>query len=62
MSEWKKAKIIVFIFFVVAAIMSPPDIVSQITLVFIMVIIYGILVFIVSRFKSYAETPESIIS
>lgn len=60
MSEWKKAQIVVFVFFVAAAIMTPPDVISQLTLVFVMVTIYGLLVFIVSRFKSLAQTPESI--
>jgi len=60
MSEWRKAWIIVFIFCITAAIMTPPDIVSQLTLVVIMVIIYGLLILFVSRFNSYAQTPESI--
>ena len=60
MSELAKAWIVMFAFFVAAAIMTPPDVVSQITLVIVMVIIYGILVFIVSRFKSFVQTPENI--
>ncbi|MHC4537035.1 MAG: hypothetical protein ACYS6K_24055 [Planctomycetota bacterium] len=60
MSELAKAQIVLLVFFVTAAIMTPPDVVSQIALVVVMVIIYGLLIFIVSRFKSYAQTPQSI--
>ena len=60
MSELAKARIVLLVFFVAAAIMTPPDVVSQITLVVIMVIIYGIQIFFILRFKSFAQTPESI--
>jgi Sec-independent protein secretion pathway component TatC len=45
---------------ITAAILTPPDIVSQLTLVVVMVIICGVLLFIVSRFKALAQTPKSI--
>jgi hypothetical protein len=60
LNEVGKKLIVLLVFFVAAAIMTPPDVVSQITLVVVMVIIYGLLIFIVSRFKSFAHTPQSI--
>jgi len=51
---------VLMIFCIAAAIMTPPDVISQITLVVVMVIICGFLIFIVSRFKSFAQTPQSI--
>ena len=56
MSLLMEAHIVVFIFFVIAAIMTPPDVVSQITLAVPMIIVYFILKLIVSRQKSYAQT------
>ena len=60
MNKIIKAYIVFMIFCIVAAIMAPPDAISQLTLAVFMAIIYGILWFIVSRFKSYTQTPESI--
>jgi prolipoprotein diacylglyceryltransferase len=60
MSLLMETHIVVFVFFVVAVILAPPDFISQIFLAVQMVIIYGVLRFIVSRFKSYAQTPENI--
>jgi hypothetical protein len=54
------AYVIFNIFVITAAILTPPDIVSQITLVVVMVIISGLLLFIVSRFKALAQTPKCI--
>lgn len=51
---------IVFVFPFVAAILTPPDIISQMALAIPMMVIYGILTFIVSRFKSFGQTPQSI--
>ncbi len=50
--------IVGLVFAVVAAVMTPPDLISQIFLMLEMVAVYGPLVFIVSRFKSFAQTPE----
>jgi hypothetical protein len=58
--EVGKKLIIPFVFFVVAAIMTPPDVISQLVFFVEMLIIYGVLRFIVSRFESYPQTPESI--
>ena len=50
-----------YAFLVVAAILTPsPDVVSQIAMALMMTVICGILTFIVSRFKSFGQTPESI--
>jgi hypothetical protein len=49
---------IVFAF--VSAILTPPDVVSQIFLMAQMLLVAGVLAFIVSRFKSFAQTPENI--
>ena len=46
------------VFAVAAAVITPPDLISQISLMLEMVVAYGVLVFIVSRFKSFAQTPE----
>lgn len=52
--------IVLFIFSIAAAIITPPDVASQVFVIFEMVIIYGLLTFIISRFKSFAQTPETI--
>lgn len=50
-----------YAFLVVAAILTPsPDAFSQIAMALMMTVICGILAFIVSRFKSFGQTPESI--
>jgi len=49
-----------FVFSVAAAIITPPDLISQITVIVEMVIVCGFLTFIISRFKSLKQTPESI--
>jgi tellurite resistance protein TehA-like permease len=43
---------------VAAALITPPDLISQIFAMLVMVAVCGLLLFIVSRFKSFAETPE----
>jgi len=48
------------VFSIVAALITPPDVISQITLIFGMLIVCGLLTFIISRFKSLKQTPESI--
>lgn len=60
LSEVGKKLIVLLVFFVVAVMLAPPDLISQIFLAVQMIIVYGILRFIVSRFRSYAQTPESI--
>jgi Sec-independent protein secretion pathway component TatC len=51
----------VFMFFcMVAAILTPPDVISQITLAFQMFFVFAVIWFIVSRFKSLAQTPMNI--
>ena len=60
MSRYFKALTVLLIFAVSAAIITPPDLLSQITVIVAMLIVYGLLIFIVSRFKSYAQTPQSI--
>jgi len=45
----------------VAAILTPtPDVVPQIALMIMMGVVLGILAFIVSRFKSFGQSPQSI--
>lgn len=51
---------VVFIFPIVAAILTPPDVISQVVLMSVMTLIGGILAFIISRFRSFAQTPQSI--
>jgi predicted membrane protein len=59
-NEVGKKLVVPFVFFVIAAIITPPDVISQLTLAFEMLIIYVILWFIVSRLRSYAQTPQDI--
>ncbi len=51
---------VILIFPVTGAIITPPDVISQVVVVFEMMIIYGVMLFIVSRFKSLKQTPENI--
>lgn len=60
MSIMGKALIVFFVFAVAAAVITPPDVSSQLFVIVEMVIICGLLMFIVSRFKSFARTPKSI--
>ena len=55
-----KSIIIFLIFSFASGIISPPDLISQVTLLVAMLIVFGILIFIISLFKSYKQTPESI--
>jgi Sec-independent protein secretion pathway component TatC len=55
-----RAWIILVVFSIVAALMTPPDLISQIVVIFEMVIVCGFLTLIISRFKSLKQTPESI--
>ncbi len=50
--------IVGLVFAVAAAVITPPDRISQISVMLEMVAVYGLLLFIVSRFKSFARTPE----
>ena len=52
--------IILLVFSIVAALITPPDVISQITLIIGMLIVFGLLTLIISRFKSLKQTPESI--
>ena len=52
--------IVLFIFPIVAGILTPPDVISQVFLMSIMTLIGGILAFVISRFKSFGQTPERI--
>ena len=52
--------IMLLVFSIVAALITPPDVMSQITLIFGMLIVCGLLTLIISRFKSLKQTPESI--
>lgn len=49
-----------FIFPFVAAIITPPDVISQIFVIIEMAIIYGLLTLLISRFKSIKQTSEDI--
>ena len=60
MSIMKKTLIVLLIFAVAAAIITPADPLSHLVVTIEMLIIYCILMFIVSRFKSYAQTPQDI--
>ena len=55
-----RAYIILLVFSIVAALITPPDVISQITVIVEMVVVCGILTFIISRFKSLKQTPDSI--
>jgi len=55
-----RALVILLVFSIVAALITPPDLISQLTLIFGMLIVCGLLTFIISRFKSLKQTPESI--
>lgn len=48
------------IFIIASAIITPPDPISQIIVLFEMIIVFGFLTFIISRFKSLKRTPEAI--
>ncbi len=52
--------VFIYFSFIPAAIFTPPDVVSQLVMVFEMAIVYGILAFIISRFKSLKQTPGSV--
>ncbi|MCP4612333.1 MAG: hypothetical protein GY845_26855 [Planctomycetes bacterium] len=60
LNEVGKKLIVPLVFCVTAAILAPPDPITQISLAVEMLIIYGILRFIVCRFKSYTQTPQDI--
>ncbi len=55
-----RAWIFLLVFSIAAALITPPDVISQIVVIFEMVIVCGFLTFIISRFKSLKQTPESI--
>ena len=48
-------------FLIMAAILTPsPDVFSQVVMAFMMTLVCWTLAFIISRFKSFAQTPESV--
>ena len=51
--------IILSIFPIVAAIITPPDVVSQLILAAEMAIIFGVVIFVISRLKWFTESPET---
>jgi len=55
-----RAMIVLVVFSIAAALMTPPDPISQLTIMFGVLIVYGLLTLIISRFKSLKQTPESI--
>ena len=55
-----KLAVLWILFLIVAAFISPPDLISQITIAVMMAVIYGLLTFIISRSKSLAQTPADI--
>jgi hypothetical protein len=59
-STLTKAYIILSLFIIVAVVVTPPDVVTQVVFIVEMIIIYGLLTLIISRFKSLKQTPESI--
>ena len=50
--------VVVLVFAVVSALVTPPDLISQITVMLEMAAVFGLPLLIVSRFKSYSQTPE----
>jgi multisubunit Na+/H+ antiporter MnhB subunit len=52
--------ILLFVIPVAAEVLTPPDLASQLTLTVAMAILYGILAFAISWFKSFKETPQTI--
>ncbi len=59
-STFIRAWIFLLVFSIAAALITPPDVISQIVVIVEMVIVCGFLTFIISRFKSFKQTPESI--
>lgn len=59
-STFIRAWIFLLVFSIAAALITPPDVISQIVVIVEMVIVCGFLTFIISRFKSLKQTPESI--
>ena len=55
-----ETRIVLLILFISAAILSPPDVVSQLTMAIPMLIIYVILRIFVSRFKLIEQTSRNI--
>jgi len=62
MSFNKESSIILIVFFIAAAILSPPDVISQLTLAIPMIIIYVVLRLVVPQFKSFKQTPTNVIA
>jgi uncharacterized membrane-anchored protein len=56
---WWKSSILLTVFFIAAAFISPPDTVSQITLVAGMGVVYGVVFLIVRRFEWFKRAPET---
>lgn len=52
--------LIVWVFFgIAAAVITPPDIISTITTEVLMFMVFGVVYFVVSRFESFRQTPQS---
>jgi uncharacterized membrane protein SirB2 len=51
--------IVGLVFAFAASVTTPPDVLSQITAMVAMFIVYGLVFFAVSRVKSFKQTPES---
>ena len=49
--------ITIILAFVLASSLAPPDTISQIILGFEAAFVCGLLIFIITRFKSFSETP-----
>jgi uncharacterized membrane protein len=52
--------IVLLVFAVASAVITPPDLVSQLTAMVLMLITYGVVFLAVSRVRSFQQTPESV--
>ena len=53
------ALLLLLVFIIAAAIITPPDVLCQIVAAAEMLILYGTVIFIISRFKSFQQTPDT---
>ena len=56
---WWKWSILGIVFLIAAAIITPPDIVSQLVVAAEMAIVYGVVILIVRRSESFKKAPET---
>jgi len=56
---WWKSSVLSTVFLIAAVIVSPPDVISQITLAAGMGIVYGVVSLIVRRFEWFKRAPET---